>query len=61
MNANKTEYMCFKQGAISTLSGNDLKLVDKFMYIVSSVPFTGNDINIHLMKVWNGINKLSII
>ena len=31
MNANKIEFICFKQeGAISTLSGKPLKLVDKF-------------------------------
>ena len=32
VNANKTEYMCLKQEeAISTLSGKQQKLVDKFM------------------------------
>ena len=31
VNANKTEYMCFKrERGISTLSGGSLKLVDKF-------------------------------
>ena len=33
VNAHKTEYMCYNQtGAISTLEGTPLKLVDKFTY-----------------------------
>ena len=38
VNADKTEYMCFNQsGNISTLTGISLKLVDKFIYLGSSV------------------------
>ena len=34
VNANKTEFMCFKQeGAIFTQSAKFLKLVDKFTYL----------------------------
>ena len=34
VNAHKTEYMCYNQtGAISTLDGTSLKLVDKFTYL----------------------------
>ena len=32
MNTNKTECMCFnREGAISTLNGGPLKLIDKFI------------------------------
>ena len=38
VNAHKSEYMCFNQtGDISTLNGCALKLVDKFIYLGSSV------------------------
>ena len=51
VNADKTEYMCFKQkGAISTLSGNHLKLVDYFTYLGSSISSTESYANIHLVK-----------
>ena len=44
MNANKTE--CFYWGgAISTLNGGPLKLVDKFMYLSSSVSSTESDVS----------------
>ena len=43
------EYMCFNQrGAIYTLKGEPLKLVDKFTYL-SSVSST-KDINMRLAK-----------
>ena len=36
--AHKTEYMCYNQtGDICTLDGTSLKLVDKFIYLGSSV------------------------
>ena len=51
MNANKTDFMCFKRGgAISTLSGRPLKLVDKFTYIGSSISSTERDDNIRQVK-----------
>ena len=51
VNANKTEYTCFNQeGSISTLNGSPLKLVDKFMYLGSSVSSTESGINICLAK-----------
>ena len=38
VNANKTEYMCYKQnGAIFTLSGKPLKLVGQFIYLCSKI------------------------
>ena len=61
MNASKAEYMYFKQeGAISNLSGDPQKLVDKFLYLGSCVSFTESDINIHLTKVWTAIDWLSL-
>ena len=42
-----TEYIRFKQeGAISTLSGKPLKLVDKFTYFSSIISSTESDVNI---------------
>ena len=41
VNAHKTEYMCYNQtGDITTLDGTSLKLVDKFIYLGSSVSST---------------------
>ncbi len=38
VNANKREFTCFNlKGAISTLNGGSLKLVDKFTYLGSSI------------------------
>ena len=54
--------MCFNQeGDISTLNGGSLKLVDKFLYLASSVSSTESDINMRLAKAWTVINRLSII
>ena len=60
VNANKSEYMCFKQGTISTLSGKHLKLVDQFPHLSSNISPTEKDVNIHLLKGWNLIHGLSI-
>ena len=52
-NADKTEYMFFNQtGDISTLGGSSLKLVDKFIYLGSSVSSTEKDIDTRLTKAW---------
>ena len=62
VNADKMEYMCFNQrGDISTLKGRPLKLVDKFIYLGSSVSSTKKDINMWLAKALTAINKLSVI
>ena len=51
VNANKTEYVCFKvKEAVSTLSGTPLKLVDLFTYLSSNISSTVSDVNIHLAK-----------
>ena len=55
VNAHKTEYMCLNQtGDISTLNGNTLKLVDKFIYQGSSVSSTETDISMRLAKALIG-------
>ena len=62
VNAHKTEYMCYNQtGDITTLDGTPLKLVDKFIYLGSSISSTEKDIDTWLMKVWTAIDSLSII
>ena len=54
--------MYFNQrGDISTLNGSSLKLVNKFTYLVSSVPSTKTDINTQLAKAWTAIDRLSVI
>ena len=46
VNAHKTEYMCYNQtGYITTLDGTPLKLVDKFIYLGSSISSTEKDID----------------
>ena len=61
VNAHKTEYMWYNQTDISTLDGNSLKLVDKFIYLGRSVSSTEEDINTLLTKAWAAIDRLSII
>ena len=62
VNAHKTEYMCYNQtGDITTLDGTPLKLVDKFIYLGSSVSSTEKDIDMWLTKAWTAIDRLSII
>ena len=62
VNAHKTEHMCYNQtGNISTLDGTSLKLVDKFIYLRSSVSSIEKDIDTGLTKAWTAIDRLSII
>ena len=46
---------------MSTLSGKPLKLVDQFIYLNSYISSNENDVNICLGKVWNTIDRLSIL
>ena len=49
--ANKTVYICFKrEGAISTLNGGPLKLIDKFTYLNSCVSSTESDVKMRWAK-----------
>ena len=62
MNADKTEFMCFNQrGDLSTRNGMSLKLVDKFIYLRSSVSSTEIGINTRLAKVLTANDRLSVI
>ena len=51
---------CFNQrGDISTLNGSSLKLVDKFIYLGSSVSSTETDTNMRLAEAWTDLtNKI---
>ena len=61
-NAHKTEYMSFNQrGDISTLNSNSLKLIDKFIYLGSSVSSTETGMNTWLSNAWTAIDRLSVI
>ena len=54
--------MCFNQrGGISTLNGSSLKLVDKFIYLGSSVWSTETNINTWFAKAWTAIDRVSVI
>ena len=60
VDANKTEYICFKQeGTISALNGGPLKFVDKVTYIGSCVASTKSDIR--RVRTRTAIDRLSII
>ena len=61
MNVNKTEYMCFKEGVISTWSWKQMKLVDQFTYFGSNISSTETDVNIHRGKACTTIDRLSFI
>ena len=62
VNAHKTEYMYFNQtGDISILNGCALKLVEKFIYLGSSVSSTEADIDTRLVKAWTAIDRLSVV
>ena len=62
VNANKTECMCFKQkGAISIVSGKPLKLVNQFPYLSNNISSIERNVNRHLAKVLNAIDRLLII
>ena len=61
VNTHKTEYMCFNQtGDISTVNASSQKLVDKFIYLRSSVSSTETDIDTWLAKAWTAIDRLSV-
>ena len=49
-----------QEGDISTLNDSYLKLVDKFMYLGSSISSPESDINMCLEKTWTAIDSLSI-
>ena len=62
VNANKTEFMCFKQeGAICTLCGRPLKSVDQFTHLGSNISSSERNINICIAKAWTTIDRLWII
>ena len=62
VNTEKMEYMCFnRRGDISTLNGSSLKLVDKFIYLGSSILSAETGINMWLAKAWTAFDRLSVI
>ena len=53
--------MCYNQtGDISTLKSSFLKLVDKLIYLGSSVSLIETDIDTRLTKAWTATNRLSV-
>ena len=54
--------MYFKQdGAISTLKSKPLKLADHFTYLDSNISSTESNVNIHIQKICNAIDRLLTI
>ena len=53
--------MCLNHRGDITLNGSLLKLVNKFIYLGSSVSSTETDINTRLAKVWTAINRLLVM
>ena len=58
VNANKTEFVCFKGVGISTLSSKPWKLVDQFTYFGSNISSTESDFIIHLGETRTAIDRL---
>ena len=59
MEANKIEYICFKQEAISALSGKFLEYINQLTYLGNNILST-ETVNIHLLKAWTANDGLSI-
>ena len=54
--------MCFKrEGAISTVNGRPLELVNIFTYLGSNISSTESNVNIRLAKACTAIDRLLII
>ena len=59
---DETVYVCFKwKGIITTHSCSPLQLIYKFIYPDSNISSTESDFNIHLVKKWTAIDRLTII
>ena len=62
INTKKTEYMEFNQtGTITSLDGRQLKSVQDFTYLGSSIQSTDKDMQIRKGKAWTALNKLEKI
>ena len=61
INTKQSTCVLKQEGSISTLNGWPLKLVDMFTYLGSNISSTESDVNIHRVKAWSAINRLSII
>lgn len=62
VNADKTEYMSFKQdGDIKSLANKPIQKVDQFVYLGSNIASTEADVNIRLAKAWSALDKLTVI
>ena len=62
VNSDKAEFVYFKQdGAISTLKGKPLKIVNHFTYLGSNILSMESNISMLIGKTWTAIDRLSII
>ena len=62
INVNQIEFKCFNEkGAFSTLSDKTLKFENQFTYLSSNISSAESDVNVSFAKIWNVIEKLSIM
>ena len=61
VNANKTEFRCFKQGVITAFMCKPLNFVGQFIYLGCNILSIVSDENIYIGKAWTAIERLSII
>jgi len=64
INYKKTEFLCYNQyhsGTIKSMKNENIKAVQDFTYLGSSIASTKKDIEIRLGKAWSALNKLDVI
>ena len=62
VNVKKTEYISYnQQGNIKSLAGKDIKSVEEFTYLGSSITSSQKDIDIRVGKAWGAIKNLNSI
>ena len=62
VNTYKKDFMSIKQeGAIWTLGGIPLKLVDQFTFLSSNITSTETNVSVYIVRTWTAIGRLLII
>lgn len=57
VNTDKSYFMYFNQQG--SISRQDIKMVDQFIYLWSNISSTKSDLNIPIGKVWTAMDKLT--
>ena len=62
VNARKTEFLCYNTtGTMKSLSGDNIKQQEEFVYLGSNIASTKRDIEIRLGKAWGALDRLNKI